>query len=124
LESGTVELSRRDTLTKESVPLLGLSERLPLLLEEIQQSLFERALEFRNQHITPVETWEEFQSVLKNKGGFISAHWDGSTETEEKIKEATKASIRCIPLNNKPEAGACIFSGKPSSQRVYFALAY
>lgn len=124
LESGTVELSRRDTLTKESVPLLGLSERLPLLLEEIQQSLFERALEFRNQNITPVETWEEFQSVLKNKGGFISAHWDGSTETEEKIKEATKASIRCIPLNNKPEAGACIFSGKPSSQRVYFALAY
>jgi prolyl-tRNA synthetase len=86
--------------------------------------LFERALEFRNQHITPVESWEEFQSVLQNKGGFISAHWDGTAETEEKIKEITKASIRCIPLNPAFESGTCVFSGKPSNQRVYFALAY
>jgi prolyl-tRNA synthetase len=93
-------------------------------LDEIQQNLYNRALEYRESHITKVETWEEFKAVLNEKGGFISAHWDGTSETEDKIKEETKATIRCIPLNNTLEEGVCVFSGKPSSQRVLFAMAY
>jgi len=124
LESGTVELSRRDTLTKESIPVEGLTEKLTQLLEEIQTSLFERAKAFRNEHITRVDSWEEFKTVLEEKGGFLSAHWDGSAETEAKIKELTKASIRCIPLEGQTESGRCVLTGNPSTQRVLFALAY
>jgi len=90
----------------------------------IQDSLHKRALDFRNAHITKVETFEEFKDVLENKKGFISAHWDGTTETELKIKELTKATIRCIPVDNEAENGKCVFSGKPSKQRVLFAKAY
>ena len=94
------------------------------LLQEIQQNLFNRAKEYRDTHITEVNSYAEFKKVLEEKGGFVSAHWDGSPETEEKIKEETKATIRCIPLNNPQEDGVCIYSGKPSKERVLFALAY
>jgi prolyl-tRNA synthetase len=94
------------------------------LLEEIQQQLFSKALAYRNEHITPVDTWDQFVSMLDTKGGFMAAHWDGTSETEEAIKEKTKATIRCIPLDNKQEAGHCILTGKPSAQRVLFARAY
>ena len=124
LANGTVEIARRDTLTKEIVSIDGVLNIVENLLTEIQASLFNRALEFRDSHITEVENFEEFKSVLKNKGGFISAHWDGSTETEEKIKELTKATIRCIPLNNNQESGVCVYSKKPSKSRVLFAKAY
>lgn len=124
LANGTVELARRDTLTKESVPLEGLEQHIKDLLEEIQQSLFERAKAFRENHITEVNSFEEFQEVLENKGGFLSAHWDGSAETEDKIKELTKATIRCIPIDQKEEQGKCVLTGKPSNGRVLFAKAY
>ena len=124
LESGTVELARRDTLTKEVVALDNLTKTVKRLLEEIQNSLFQKALDFRSSHITKVETFEEFKTVLEVKTGFISAHWDGSAETEDKIKEITKATIRCIPLDSELENGVCVFSGKPSKQRVLFAKAY
>ena len=124
LESGTVELARRDILTKELVTLNSLTTTVKGLLEEIQNSLFQNALDFRADHITKVETFEEFKTVLEEKAGFISAHWDGSAETEDKIKEITKASIRCIPIDSKLESGLCVFSGKPSKQRVIFAKAY
>ncbi|WP_111308372.1 proline--tRNA ligase [Confluentibacter sediminis] len=124
LENGTVEIARRDTLTKEVIALKNLSKVVENLLADIQKSLFEKALNFRDNHITEVENFEEFKSVLENKGGFISAHWDGTIETEEKIKELTKATIRCIPLNNKQEAGVCVYTGNPSKMRVLFAKAY
>ena len=124
LESGTVELARRDTLTKEVVTLDSLSATIKGLLEEIQTSLFQNAFDFRADHITKVETFEEFKAVLEEKAGFISAHWDGSAETEDKIKEITKATIRCIPIDSELENGLCVFSGKPSKQRVLFAKAY
>jgi prolyl-tRNA synthetase len=124
LENGTVELARRDTLTKEIVSLDDLEEKISGLMTEIQESLFARALNFRDSHITEVNTFEEFKEVLENKTGFISAHWDGSAETENKIKELTKATIRCIPLDNKEEEGQCILTGNPSKQRVLFAKAY
>ena len=124
LESGTVELARRDTLTKEVVTLDSLSATIKGLLEEIQTSLFQNAFDFRADHITKVETFEEFKAVLEEKAGFISAHWDGSAETEDKIKEITKATIRCIPIDSELENGVCVFSGKPSKQRVLFAKAY
>ena len=124
LENKVVELARRDTREKSTVPLEGLSLRIKQLLEEIQQHLFEKALAYRNDHITPANSWDEFVELLDSKGGFIAAHWDGTAETEEAIKEKTKATIRCIPLDNVPEAGTCILSGKPSSQRVLFARAY
>jgi prolyl-tRNA synthetase len=94
------------------------------LLEDIQQSIYNKALAFRNEHITNADSWDEFVKLLDEKGGFVSAHWDGTGETEEKIKEQTKATIRCIPLNNKQEEGICILSGKPSKERVLFARAY
>ena len=94
------------------------------MLEEIQNNLFNKALDYRESHITEVNTFEEFKDVLENKAGFISAHWDGTKETEEKIKDLTKATIRCIPLNNKIEEGKCVFTGEKSSQRVLFAKAY
>jgi prolyl-tRNA synthetase len=124
LENGTVELARRDTLTKTIVPLEDLDGVVVGLMEEIQQNLYNKALNFRDEHITKVDTFDEFKSVLETKTGFVSAHWDGSAETENKIKELTKATIRCIPLDVKEEQGSCVFSGKPSKNRVLFAKAY
>ena len=124
IENGVVEIARRDTKEKKSVPMEGVAVYIHHLLEEIQQNLFNRALAFRNEQVTRVDSWETFKETLAQKGGFISAHWDGTPETEEKIKEETKATIRCIPLDNQPEEGVCVYSGKPSSQRVLFALAY
>ena len=124
LQNGTIELARRDTLTKEVVPQEGLTERIVALLDQIQENIYKKALDFRNSMITEVNTWEEFIDVLDNKGGFVSAHWDGTVETEVAIKEATKATIRCIPLDAKEEEGKCIFTGKPSKMRVLFARSY
>ncbi len=124
LQNNSVELARRDTLSKSIVSLDGLSETVAGLLEEIQQNIYARALAFREQHITPVDSYDQFKKLLDEKGGFMSAHWDGTTETELAIKEETKATIRCIPLNNPNEEGKCIYSGKPSKQRVLFARAY
>ncbi|MEC3907473.1 proline--tRNA ligase [Tamlana sp. 2201CG12-4] len=124
LANGTVEIARRDTLTKEIVALDNLNDKVEGLLKEIQESLFNKALDFRNEHITEVDTFDAFKEVLDAKTGFISAHWDGTAETEDKIKELTKATIRCIPLEGKEEEGVCIYSGKPSKQRVLFAKAY
>lgn len=124
LENGTFEVARRDTLTKEIVSKDVIIAHIQNLLEEIQTNLFKKAFEYRDAHITEVNDFEEFKDVLENKGGFISAHWDGTGETEEKIKELTKATIRCIPLNQKPEEGKCVLTGKPSTGRVLFAKAY
>lgn len=124
LENATVELARRDTLTKQIVAMDSLTETIQHLLKEIQESLFKKALDFRDSHITEVHTFEEFKHVLETKTGFISAHWDGTMETEAKIKELTKATIRCIPLEMKAEEGVCVYSGKPSKNRVLFAKAY
>jgi prolyl-tRNA synthetase len=124
LANGVVEVARRDTKEKMNVPMEGLSYYIKSLLEEIQLHMFNKAKQYRDEHITDVHTWEEFQQVLETKGGFIRAHWDGSPETEEAIKQATKATIRCIPLDHKPENGICVFSGKPSTARVLFAQAY
>jgi prolyl-tRNA synthetase len=124
LENNTVELARRDTKEKQSVSMDGLADRLVQLLAEIQQSIYNKALAYRDSHITRVNTWDEFVSTLNEKGGFVSAFWDGTAETEDAIKEKTKATIRCIPLNNPEEEGVCVFSGKPANQRVLFAQAY
>ena len=124
LESGTVELARRDTLTKQVVNLENLTATVKTLITEIQTALFQKALDFRADHITQVDTFDAFKTVLEEKTGFISAHWDGTTETEEKIKELTKATIRCIPIDSKLQDGVCVYSGKPSTQRVLFAKAY
>ncbi|MDG5492616.1 proline--tRNA ligase [Psychroserpens sp. SPM9] len=124
LENGTVELARRDTLTKEIIALDDLVATVSSLLETIQIDLFKKALDFRNSHITEVDDFETFKSVLEGKTGFVSAHWDGTPETEQKIKELTKATIRCIPMNVEKEAGVCVYSGKPSTNRVLFAKAY
>ena len=124
LENGTFEIARRDTLTKEVKSADGIARYINDLLEEIQTDLFNKALNYRNTHITEVSNFEEFKTILENKTGFVSAHWDGTAETEEKIKELTKATIRCVPLDRKEEAGSCVFSGKPSIGRVLFAKAY
>lgn len=124
MENGTIELARRDTLSKEIVKQEGLTDRIVALLDEIQQNIFQKALDYRNSMITKVDTWEEFQQVLNEKGGFISAHWDGTPETEQAIKDATKATIRCIPMDVVEEEGKCVFSGKPSKFRVLFAKSY
>ncbi|MEP5254784.1 MAG: proline--tRNA ligase [Winogradskyella arenosi] len=124
LDNNTVELARRDTLTKEVVSLDGLAPKVKELLEVIQDELFAKALKFRDTHITKVDDFETFKKVLETKTGFISAHWDGTAETEQKIKELTKATIRCIPMDNTQEEGVCVFSGQPSTQRVLFAKAY
>ena len=124
LQNGTIEVARRDTLTKEVVSQEGIADYIVSLLDQIQDNIFQKALNFRNSMITEVNTWEEFVEALDNKGGFISAHWDGTPETEVAIKEATKATIRCIPLDAKPEEGKCIFTGKPSACRVLFARSY
>ena len=124
LENGTFEIARRDTLTKEVKSKEGIVTHITNLLEQIQSDLFNRAIEYRNTHVTEVNTFEEFKDVLENKTGFISAHWDGTPETEEKIKDLTKATIRCIPLNRVKEEGKCVFSGAKSTGRVLFAKAY
>lgn len=124
LENRTVEVARRDTLEKSVVPIEGITEYVENLLEEIQQNIFRKALDFRAQNTNKADTWEEFKEIIENKGGFVSAHWDGTPETEEKIKMETKATVRCIPLDNELEEGKCIYSGKPSKQRVLFAIAY
>lgn len=124
LTNGTVELARRDTLTKENVPAEGIADRIEKLLEEIQQNIYNKALKFRDSMITKVDTYDEFKRVLEEKGGFILAHWDGTPETEEQIKSETKATIRCIPVDAPAEEGKCMISGKPSHRRVLFAKAY
>ncbi|APU67428.1 proline--tRNA ligase [Christiangramia flava] len=124
LEKGTVELARRDTLTKEFVNRGEVVEKIKGLMVEIQESLFNKARDFRDEHITEVDSFEEFKKVLKEKGGFIAAHWDGTPETENRIKELTKATIRCIPFDGKEEPGKCVLTGKDSARRVLFAKAY
>jgi prolyl-tRNA synthetase len=124
LENKTVELARRDTLTKENVALDDLVSIVKNLMTEIQNALFKKALDFRNTHITEVHTFDEFKHILENKTGFVSAHWGGTPETEQTIKELTKATIRCIPIDAINEAGTCVYSGQPSTKRVLFAKAY
>ncbi len=124
LENQTVELARRDTLTKEVLPAAGIEEHIKKLLDEIQTSIFQRALSFRRENTHKADSYEEFRNILNEKGGFILAHWDGTDETELKIKEETKATIRCILLDGDDEAGKCMVTGKPSERRVVFARAY
>lgn len=124
LENNVAEVARRDEKTKASTSLDGLTDYVSNLLDEIQQNMYNKALAFRDASITKVDSWEEFVSTLDGKGGFVAAHWDGTAETEDKIKEMTKATIRCIPLNNEQEAGKCVLTGNPSTQRVLFARAY
>ena len=124
LENNVVELARRDTLEKKSIPMNEITNHIKIILEDIQNNLFDRANSFREERITAVETFDEFKSILSSKGGFISAHWDGTSETEQLIKKETKATIRCIPFSKNIKAGYCVYSGKPSPQRVLFAKAY
>lgn len=124
LENNTAEVARRDEKTKSTVSMDGLAQHIHQLLSDIQQNMFNKAKAYRDSHITKVDTWEEFVTTLETKGGFVSAHWDGTAETEDEIKAKTKATIRCIPLNNEPEEGKCVLTGKPSKERVLFALAY
>ena len=124
LENNTYEVARRDTLSKESVSGDNIINHIEQLLKDIQENIYQRALTYRDTHITEVNSYEEFKEVLENKGGFIAAHWDGTPETEAKIKEETQATIRCIPLDRKEETGKCIYSGKASLGRVLFAKAY
>ena len=123
LEAGTVEIARRDNLTKESRPIEGIVDHIKALLDEIQANVYQRALKFREENTYKVDTWDEFLEQIE-KGGFLVAHWDGTAETEEKIKNETKATIRCIPLDAPEEEGKCVFSGQPSNRRVIFARAY
>lgn len=124
LENKTVEVARRDTLTKETISLENIDNYIEELLKTIQKDIYKKALSFRNENITKVDTYEEFKRVIEEKGGFISAHWDGTEEEEERIKEETKATIRCIPLDAEEEVGVSLISGKPSQRRVLFAKAY
>jgi prolyl-tRNA synthetase len=124
IENNTVEVARRDTLEKETVSQDAIVDYIEVLLDKIQTNLFDRAITYRNEHFTEVDSFEEFKEVIETKGGFVSAHWDGTAETEERIKELTKATIRCIPLDSKKEEGKCVFTGQKSSQRVLFAKAY
>ncbi len=124
LDAGTYELARRDTLQKESVKATEVVAKVTDLLDEIQVNIYKRALDFRNRHISRADSYEDFKTLIEEKGGFISAHWDGTAETEERIKEETKATIRCIPFDVEMETGKCMVSGKPSAQRVLFARAY
>ncbi|MGB5172796.1 MAG: proline--tRNA ligase [Eudoraea sp.] len=124
LENGTYEVARRDTLEKRIIPATEIIEEISSLLVEIQDNIFEKAKAYRESHITEVNSYEEFKTLLEEKGGFLSAHWDGTSETEERVKEETKATIRCIPLSSELEEGRCMVTGKPSSRRVLFAKAY
>lgn len=123
LENGTIEIARRDTLTKESRSTDGIADHVRSLLDEIQENIYRRAKTFRDENTFRVDTWDEFKAQIE-RGGFISAHWDGTAETEEKIKDETKATIRCIPLDAAEENGKCVFTGSPSTKRVLFARAY
>jgi prolyl-tRNA synthetase len=124
LENGTVEVARRDTKEKKVYSLSSIVEEIPLLLNAIQENIYQKALKFKNETTSVVDSYDEFKTILDGKGGFILAHWDGTAETEAAIKEETKATIRCIPLDAKEESGTCIYSGKPSNKRVVFARAY
>jgi prolyl-tRNA synthetase len=124
LQNNAAEVARRDTKTKETIGLDALVSHVTSLMDEIQQNLFNRALELRSGKTWKADTWEEFVDIVENRNGFALAHWDGTGETEEKIKDMTKATIRCIPLDAIEEAGTCILSGKPSHKRVVFAKAY
>lgn len=123
IQNNTVEVARRDTLTKETKPVEGIVDYVVTLLDDIQENIYRKALKFREENTFIVDTWDDFKERIE-KGGFILAHWDGTSETEEKIKEETKATIRCIPLDAKQEPGKCVFSGRPSNRRVLFARAY
>jgi prolyl-tRNA synthetase len=124
MENGTMEIARRDTLTKEIISEDGFEKKISSLLDDIQSNIFKKALDFRQNNIREANSWDEFKELLEKEGGFISAHWDGTAETEEKIKEETKATIRLIPLNNNKEEGKCVYSGKTSKERVIFAKSY
>jgi prolyl-tRNA synthetase len=124
IASNVVEVARRDTKEKVSMSIDGLAENIIALLADIQTAIYNKAKGFRDEHITRADTWDEFIQLLDTKTGFIAAHWDGTPETEDKIKELTKATIRCIPLDNKQEDGKCILTGNESRQRVLFARAY
>ena len=124
LEKGVVELARRDTGEKAQVPVDAAATAIEQLLVEIQNGLFQKAVDYRTAHTSSADDFDTFKEILEEKGGFIKAHWDGTTETEKKIKELSKASIRCIPLDNEQEEGKCILTGKPSKERVLFAKAY
>ena len=124
LENGTVEVARRDTLEKESLQQEDIAIKVEHLLEQIQINLLDRAKSYREEFTNVAATWDEFKELIENKGGFVRAHWDGTEETERKIKEETKATIRCIPIDQKEEAGSCIYSGNPSKGIVLFAKAY
>ena len=124
MENGTYEVARRDTFVKETIAVDDVVAKIEFLLDDIQKNIYQKALDYREQHITSVESYDEFKEILENKGGFISAHWDGTIATEDKIKEETKATIRCIPIGVEAEEGNCMVTGKPSSHRVLFAKAY
>lgn len=124
LEKGTVEVARRDTLEKEFLQQTAVADKVEHLLEQIQTNLYQKALDFRSNNTHVADSWDEFVDIIENKAGFVMAHWDETPETEERIKELTKATIRCIPINNKQEAGKCVLTGNPSTQRVLFARAY
>lgn len=124
LENGTIEVARRDTLTKETLSFEGIEEHVEKLLEEIQENIYRKALNFRDSMITKVDDYEEFKNLLETKGGFFLCHWDGSCETEERIKADTKATIRCIPFDSTEEEGKDMVTGKPSRRRVLIAKAY
>jgi len=124
MENNTVEIARRDTLEKATIPAAEITDRVKGLMEEIQANIYQRAIKFRSENTFYIDTWSEFLEIIDNQGGFIMAHWDGTSETEEKIKEETKATIRCIPFDAPEEDGKCIYSGKPSKRRVLFARSY
>ena len=124
LENKTIEVARRDNLTKETISIDSVNEYIPKLLDDIQINIFNKALNFRKENTFYIDKWDDFLKVLDNQGGFIMAHWDGTVETEEKIKEETKATIRCIPFDSPDEDGKCVYSGKPSKRRVLFARSY
>jgi prolyl-tRNA synthetase len=124
LENKTIEVARRDTLTKETISIDMINEFIPKLLDDIQTNIYNKALNFRKENTFYIDKWEDFLKTLDNPGGFLMAHWDGTAETEEKIKEETKATIRCIPFDSPDEEGKCIYSGKPSKRRVLFARSY
>ena len=124
LENNTVEVARRDTLEKEVLHLEEIEIKIKNLLDQIQKKLYHKALSFREDNTRVADSWEEFKDIIEHKGGFVLAHWDGTIETEERIKEETKATIRTIPFDTKPEKGRCIYTGNPSERRVVFAKAY
>jgi len=124
LENSTLEIARRDTLEKETIPMNNVTSYVKKLLEDIQANIYSKALKFRSDNTFYANSWSEFLEIIDNQGGFIMAHWDGTSETEEKIKEETKATIRCIPFDSQDEDGFCIYSGRPSKRRVLFARSY